>query len=356
MSSWYDPYPRTATDNYVALARRKRSPQRLILGPWTHGNNHETFAGDVDFGPAAQLAGNVAPDLLTLRLRWFDRWLKGEKNAVDSEPAVRIFVMGGGTGRKNAAGRMDHGGQWRAEKQWPLPGTVPTSFYLHGDGGLSETAPRGESPPRVYRLRSAASRPDDRRHGDLGATGHGRRRVRSAREPCVLRLARALQTAAPSAPTCWSFRLRRSSSDVEVTGAIEAELWIASNCPDTDFTIKLIDVYPPNADYPHGYAMNLTDGILRCRYRDSWERPTLMTPGQVYRIKVTAFPTSNLFKRGHRIRAGCLVEQLPALRSQLEHRCGGGRGRGDARGDEPRVRRQGACVAHRVARDTRAEA
>ena len=143
MSSWYDPYPRTATDNYVALARRKRSPQRLILGPWTHGNNHETFAGDVDFGPAAQLAGNVAPDLLTLRLRWFDRWLKGVKNEVDSEPPVRIFVMGGGTGRKNAAGRMDHGGRWRAEKQWPLPGAVPTSFYLHGDGGLSQTAPLG---------------------------------------------------------------------------------------------------------------------------------------------------------------------------------------------------------------------
>jgi putative CocE/NonD family hydrolase len=83
MSSWYDPYPRTATGNYLALSKRKRSPQRLILGPWTHGNNHETFAGDVDFGPAAQLAGNVAPDLLTLRMHWFDRWLKGAKNEVD---------------------------------------------------------------------------------------------------------------------------------------------------------------------------------------------------------------------------------------------------------------------------------
>ena len=68
--------------------------------------------------------------------------------------------------------------------------------------------------------------------------------------------------------------------DVEVTGPIAAELWISSNCPDTDFTIKLIDVYPPNADYPEGFAMNVTDGILRCRYRDSWERPTLMTPAR----------------------------------------------------------------------------
>jgi putative CocE/NonD family hydrolase len=99
--------------------------------------------------------------------------------------------------------------------------------------------------------------------------------------------------------------------DVELTGAIEAELWIASNQPDTDFTIKLLDVYPPNADYPHGYAMNLTDGILRCRYRDAWERPSLLTPGQVYRIKVSAFPTSNLFKRGHRIRLDVSSSNFP---------------------------------------------
>lgn len=107
------------------------------------------------------------------------------------------------------------------------------------------------------------------------------------------------------------FQTAPLASDVEVSGAIEAELWIASNCPDTDFTIKLIDVYPPNADYPHGYAMNLTDGILRCRYRDSWERPALLTPGQAYRIKVTAFPTANLFKRGHRIRLDVSSSNFP---------------------------------------------
>ena len=88
-------------------------------------------------------------------------------------------------------------------------------------------------------------------------------------------------------------------------------MWIASNCPDTDFTIKLIDVYPPNEDYPEGYAMNLTDGILRCRYRDSWEKPALMVAGQVYRITVSAFATSNLFKRGHRIRLDVSSSNFP---------------------------------------------
>jgi putative CocE/NonD family hydrolase len=297
MSSWYDPYPRTATDNYVALARRKRSPQRLVLGPWTHGNNADTFAGDVDFGPAAKLAGNLAPDLLTMRLRWFDRWLKGVRNEVDSEPPVRIFVMGGGTGRKNAAGRMDHGGRWRDEKQWPLPQALPTNFYLHGDGELSERAPPGDSPPRVYEY--------DPRHPvpTIGGT------VTSG-QPVMVGGAFDQRTLAER-PDVLVFQTAPLEKDIEVTGAIEAELWIASNCPDTDFTIKLVDVYPPNEDYPHGYAMNLTDGILRCRYRDSWERPTLMTPGQVYRIRVTAFPTSNLFKRGHRIRLDVSSSNFP---------------------------------------------
>jgi putative CocE/NonD family hydrolase len=99
--------------------------------------------------------------------------------------------------------------------------------------------------------------------------------------------------------------------EVEVTGAIEANLWISSDGPDTDFTIKLIDVYPPSEDYPEGFALNLTDGILRCRYRDSWEKPVLMTPGEVYLIKVEAFPTSNLFKPGHRIRLDVSSSNFP---------------------------------------------
>jgi putative CocE/NonD family hydrolase len=294
MSSWYDPYPRTAIGNYVALSQRKRSPQRLILGPWTHGNNHETFAGDVDFGPTAQLAGNVAPDLLTLRMHWFDRWLKG---GVDAEPAVRIFVMGGGSGRKNAAGRMDHGGQWRAEMQWPLAGTVPTPFYLHGEGGLSKAKPAADAEPRTYNYDPRDPVPT------LGGT------VTSG-QPVMVGGAFDNQSLAGRADVL-VFQTPPLDRDVEVTGAIEAELWISSNQPDTDFTIKLLDVYPPNQDYPHGYAMNLTDGILRCRYRDSWERPSLMTPGQVYRIKVSAFPTSNLFKRGHRIRLDVSSSNFP---------------------------------------------
>jgi putative CocE/NonD family hydrolase len=112
-------------------------------------------------------------------------------------------------------------------------------------------------------------------------------------------------------PDVLVFQTEPLPEDVEVTGPITAELWISSDAMDTDFVVKLVDLYPPSADYPAGYALNLTDGILRCRYRDSWETPTMMTPGQVYRIKVEAFPTSNLFKKGHRIRLDVSSSNFP---------------------------------------------
>lgn len=92
---------------------------------------------------------------------------------------------------------------------------------------------------------------------------------------------------------------------------IVAHLWIASDGPDTDFTAKLIDVYPPTTDYPDGYAMNLTNGILRVRYRDSWESPTLMQPDTVYAIRIELFPCSNLFAAGHRVRLDIASSNFP---------------------------------------------
>jgi putative CocE/NonD family hydrolase len=112
-------------------------------------------------------------------------------------------------------------------------------------------------------------------------------------------------------PDVLVFETEPLADELEVTGAIEANLWISSDAPDTDFTIKLIDVYPPSEDYPEGFALNLTDGILRCRYRDSWESPTPLTSGQVYAVKVEAFATSNLFKRGHRIRLDVSSSNFP---------------------------------------------
>jgi putative CocE/NonD family hydrolase len=310
MSAWYDPYPRSATDNYIALSKRKKGPVRLILGPWTHGDRTLTFAGDVDFGTAAPIDGNLAPDFLTLRLRFFDAWLKGARNGVAAEPAVRLFVMGGGSGRRNAAGRMDHGGQWRAEADWPIPGTRSTVFHLHGDGRLAPEPAEADAAPLAYDFDPDHPVPSiggtitsgepvmrggayDQREGP---------RFFGSREPYVPLAAR---------PDVLVFESEPLSQDIEVTGPIEARLWVASDRPDTDFTIKLIDVYPPNDDYPDGFAMNVTDGVMRTRYRESWEAPKPLTPGEAAEITVSAFPTSNLFAKGHRIRLDVSSSNFP---------------------------------------------
>ncbi len=310
ISSWYDPYPRTATDNFVALSKLKRSPIHLILGPWTHGNREQSYAGDVDFGPTATFAGNVALSYVDLKLRWFDRFLKDEPNGADHDPTVRLFVMGGGRGRRTREGRMDHGGRWRAESTWPLARTVVKPFYLHADGTLGEHLPAANAPERSFRYIPATPVPT------IGGTVTSGLPIMvggafDQRESSQFFGSRAPYRALADRRDVLVFLSAPLGADLEVTGPIEARLWIASDCPDTDFTIKLIDVHPPNEDYPQSYAMNLTDGILRCRYRESWEHPALMKSGEIYAVTVAAFPTSNLFKRGHRIRLDISSSNYP---------------------------------------------
>jgi len=323
MSGWYDPYSRTATDNYVALSRLKSRPARLIMGPWTHGARSTTYAGDLEFGAGATLDADTGMDFFAYRLRWFDQMLKGQVQK--TEPPVRIFVMGGGSGRKTAEGRLSHGGRWRSEAAWPLPDQKLTPYYLHADGGLVRAPQKAGSEPMTYRF--------DPQHpvptiggavtsGDPLFSGGGF----DQRESATIYGSQAPFLPLESRPDVLVFQTEVLEEDVEVTGVIEAKLWIRSDAPDTDFTIKLIDVYPASADYPDGYALNLTDGILRCRYRDSFEKPQLMTPGEVYPITVSAFPTSNLFKKGHRIRLDVSSSNFP--RFDVNPNTGGPEGRG----------------------------
>jgi len=293
LSGWYDAYSRTATDNYAALSKRKHGPVRLIMGPWTHGARSTPHSGDVDFGSASTLDAEGG-DIFAQRLRWFDRYIKGIGSGGDSP--VRLFIMGGGSGRKTADGRLDHGGRWRSETDWPIPRTRLTPYYLSAAQKLSTERPAADSASLTYNF------DPDHPVPTLGGT------VTSG-EP--LMRPGGFDQRQDARPDVLIFETEPLAEDTEVTGAIEANLWISSDAVDTDFTIKLIDQYPPSADYPQGYALNVTDGILRCRYRQSWSDPSLMQPGEVYPIKVTAFPTSNLFKRGHRIRLDISSSNFP---------------------------------------------
>ncbi len=310
MSSWYDAYVRTATDNYVALSKTKRGPVRLILGPWTHGDRAKTYAGDVDFGAAATIDDNLAPHWRAFRLRWFDHWVKGVANGVDAEPAVRLFLMGGGSGRRNADGRLDHGGRWIAGADWPLPQAKFTNYYLHADGRLDPARPAANAAPRAYDFDPADPVPTMGGPLTSGAPVF----EGGAFDQCED--ARFFGVRHPGLPLAarhdvLAFETPPLAEEVAVIGPITVRLFVASNCVDTDFTAKLIDVHPPNADYPRGFAMNLCDGILRCRYRKSWEKPALMKPGTAYEIAIEPFATANLFKAGHRIRLDISSSNFP---------------------------------------------
>ena len=310
MSGWYDPYVPTALGNYAAMKALKRSTMRLIMGPWMHGDRCRSYSGDVDFGAAATLDGNVAEHWRAYRLRWFDHWLKGIDNGVDREPSVRVFLMGGGSERRNAEGRMDHGGCWIAGDDWPLPHTRFVPYYLHGNGRLSAEPPLAGATALSYDYD-----PDDPVPTIGGALTSGRpvfdggafdqredERFYGCKRPGLPLAARRDVLVFETPPL---------AEDVAVVGPIKIVLHVSSNCIDTDFTAKLIDVHPGNPDYPQGYAMNLSDGILRCRYRDSWERSQWMSPGVVYEIEIEPYATSNLFKSGHRIRLDISSSNFP---------------------------------------------
>lgn len=307
VSSWYDPYIRTAIENFTELGRRKTSPSYLVLGPWTHGRRSVSYAGDVDFGPQAPLDGNLARDYVEFRASWFTDHLTDGTSAA---PPVRYFLMGGGSGRRTPQGRLDHGGTWRSAAQWPPEGALPTRFELTPDGALSRgyDGPAGhleydhdpERPVPTIGGQVTSGEPImvggafDQRPTPETFTIGGRPRVPLDARPDVL-----------------SFQTPPLEQDVVIAGPVVADLVVSSSAVDTDVTIKLVDVHPPSEDFPDGFAMNLTDGVLRCRYRNGFEAPEPMTPGTPYPVTVEAPDTANAFLRGHRIRLDIASSNFP---------------------------------------------
>lgn len=309
MASWFDPYSQTAIDNFTSLAPIKHGPVKLVLGPWTHGQRSVTFAGDVDFGPQAPLDGNIAPDYVTLRRDWFDRYLLGKDVADHLASPVTIFVMGGGSGRRTPEGRLDHGGRWRNEATWPPADVTNHRYYLHADGRLDSVIPQ-----RASTLDYLAD-PADPVPTIGGAIASGAP-VMDAGAFDQRTTPEIFGARAPFGPLAdradvLVFETGPLATDIEVTGSVTAHLFVSSSAPDSDFTIKLIDVHPPSADYPEGYAMNLAHGILRARFRNSFEKPEPMEPDRIYGITIRAFPTSNLFLAGHRIRIDVASSNFP---------------------------------------------
>ena len=294
LGGWYDSYARATCENYTALSKMKKSRQVLLMGPWTHGGWGVSNAGDVDFGTHSFINYN------DLRLAWFDHFLKGMHTEVSDWSPVKIFVMGTGEGIPNYQGHLHHSGYWRDEQDFPLPDTQFTPYYLHAEGELSTTVPatdgstsRFSFDPRdpVPTIGGGISAADP----IMGAGAfdqRGNSRFFGCKDTLPLNARSDVLT----------FQTPPLENDVEITGPITVKLHASSSARDTDFTAKLIDVCPLSDDYPDGLAINLTDAIIRARYRNGWEAPELLEPGKVYEFVFELYPTSNVFKKGHRIR------------------------------------------------------
>ena len=324
---WYDSYARATTESFIGLSRGKKGPVRLLMGPWVHGgaNLEVSYAGEIDLGPDAAMDYNLE------RLRWFDHWLKGLETGVQNEPPVKIFVMGSGDGRKNAEGRLNHGGRWRMEEEWPLSRTRYTRFYLHTNGSLQPTPPTDEGATtydfdpqdpvpsiggNVSSLSTLKPLPQDIPTPSLLPSSVTRENILAAggwnqRESPDIFGARAPYAPLALHPDVLVFQTEPLKQELEVTGPITVTLWASSLAVDTDFTVKLIDLYSPNEDYHEGFALNLSDSIIRARYRNSWEQPEPLKPGEVYHFTIILYPTSNLFQVGHRIRVDISSSNFP---------------------------------------------
>ena len=302
VGGWYDIFLRGTIENFVALSRLKRSPVQLLIGPWTHSGNTRTYAGDVDFGPAAA----INDFHLDFHRHWFDSYLKGEPTRPQHKP-VRFFVMGGGDGSRDAAGRIHHGGYWSESDTWPLPEARPTVFYFRGDGSLTESKPDSESSSTTYTFDPRSPVPTiggnvSARVGDGAFDQRERADFPGSRAPYLPLGARRDILVYQTAPL---------EEDVVVAGPIKVVLFASSDAVDTDFTAKLIDVYPPSEDFPAGFDMNISDALIRASYRDSRQQRDLIEPGKIYELVVRPFSTANIFKKGHRIRVDISSSNFP---------------------------------------------
>ncbi len=283
VAAWYDLFQDGSIRNYVGIrhgggSQAARSGVRMIIIPGGHAG-FDRKVGEVDFGQDSVL------DLDGFQYRWYDHLMKGVDNGVDREKPVRIFVMG-----RNA---------WRDEDDWPLARAVETRFYLHsagkanslgGDGALTASSPAAE-PSDAYAC--DPENPVPTLGGSvLGDTGNF--------PPGPLD-----QRKVEGRPDVLVYTTQAFEKDVEVIGPVSLELYVSSSAPDTDFTGKLVDVGPD------GTARNLTDGILRARYRTSMARAELMVPGTVYKLRVDLWSTANVFLAGHRLRLEVASSNFP---------------------------------------------
>lgn len=290
VAAWYDIFLGGSLRNYLGLkmhaaTEEARKGQRLLVTIGGHAGDGRKI-GEVDFGPEAE---KFNEDQVTLH--WYDFLFKGVQNEFATGKPVKIFVMG-----------ID---QWRDEDDWPLARAKSTKYFLHsqgrantaqGNGSLSTVGPGEEAPDKfVYDPANAVPTIGGPLCCDSDHLAPGPRDQRSAEKRDDVLV----------------YSTPPLDHDLEVTGPVRLEFFAASSAVDTDFTAKLLDVAPD------GTAINLTEGILRARYRNSQATSALLSPGQAYPLSIDLWATSNVFRTGHRLRLELSSSNFPRFDRNL---------------------------------------
>lgn len=328
VTSWYG-HHQWATFRKLELLAHHESPKRVIVGTWLHADPYgqPDSVGLAAFGPQSSLNMNE------LRLRWFDAYLRdlGAQDAA-AVPRVTYFRMGGGTAHRDADGRIVHGGCWRSSGQWPPPGGQDVVWQFTADGRLSTDGESDQSGVRSIRVDLDVPVPTvgcsiknpDIIPGFLASGGQDQREVPDALDSPGSGLPMAARRDVAV------FRSPPLAADVDLTGPLFIDLWLTSDSPACDVSVKIVDEYPASADWPEGFALNLADGYRRCA---SWTElvaggrggePALVTLGPLH--------LSNRFAAGHRIRVDVANSSWPRYdrnpeahdRFTVEVHCGGG--------------------------------
>ncbi len=266
VGSWYDFMCVGSVDSYIGRQHRgganSRGTQQLLLGPWLHSRFKETNkSGDLTYPENAKFAMDAH------MIRWFDHYLKGIDNGVTKEPIIRYYVMG-------AVDEADTpGNEWRTAVDWPIPMT-PTAYYPHADGTLSQVMPQSKDTTVTWLA-------DPLHPASIPSIAFpGAKDAREFEKQAEVR----------------TFTSDVLTESVEWTGKVQAELFVSSDAKDTDFFVRVSDVYPD------GRSILIMDYVRRARYRDGYDREVFLKPGEVAKVNFDVGWLSQIFNKGHRIR------------------------------------------------------
>ena len=278
---WFDIFVQGTINGYVgmrnkAATKEARDGARMTIGPWGHGAS--TSFGELNFGPDAMVSH------IEQEIRFFDHHLKGIANGINQEDPVRIFYMGAN--------------RWRSEKDWPIPGTRYRELYLDGNG----SANTGGGDGKLSFEKPAVAASDKYRYDPMdpvltlgGNNCCGTPTLAGPRD----------QRPLESRKDVLVYSTDTLKEDITIAGPVKMRLFAATDGPDTDWMIKLIDVFPD------GRSMPVSEGILRARFREGLDKPKLLTPGQTYAYDIELTGTANVFQRGHRIRIDITSSNFP---------------------------------------------